>query len=202
MIKNIIFDLGNVILEQKTVNADFYFAEILNISNKNAKEFYKNYRKKAVSGLISFYELTKLFKEKFNSSKSIDEIINRYKKLYINDVYRVNQELIDLIKQLRNKYATYIMTNTLEPHYDHWKTFNLESYFNKIFRSDVDHFIKPEQKAYLFILKKIKAKPEECVFIDDLEGNVTGAIKSGLKGILYKNIKLLKKDMDKINVKI
>lgn len=200
MIKNIIFDAGNVILDQKTVSADFYFAKVLNTSYVETKNFYKNYKKQAVAGLISFYKLTNLFKKNFKSSKSTEEIIKEYQKLYIKDVYGVNKELIDLIGQLRNKYDLYIMTNTLEPHYEYWKTFGLENYFKRMFRSDTDHFMKPERQSYEYVLKKINANPEECVFIDDLEENVNSAIKVGMKGIVYTNKKRLEIDLHKIRI--
>jgi len=200
MIKNIIFDLGNVLLDQKTVTTDVYFAKILCILKKTAKRFYENYRKQAVSGLISFYKLTGLFKKRFNSRKTIKKIIKEYQSLYINDVKNVNEELINLIKKLKNKYKLYIMTNTLKPHYDHWKTFCLDKHFQRIFRSDKDHFIKPELNSYRLVVKEIKAKPEECVFIDDLEENIKGAKTVGIKGIVYKNNGQLKQDLEKIGV--
>lgn len=47
------------------------------------------------------------------------------------------------------------------------------------------------------MLKKINSKPEESLFIDDQEKNVFAARSTGMKGIIYKDIKQLKKELKK-----
>jgi HAD superfamily hydrolase (TIGR01509 family) len=94
------------------------------------------------------------------------------------------------------------MTNTLKPHYDHWKTLQFETYFDGIFRSDTDHFIKPEKQSYLFVLDKIGGQPHTCVFVDNLHKNVEGAKAVGMRGIVYKSNKLLITDFHKLGIKI
>lgn len=202
MIKNIIFDLGNVLLDQKTVTADVYFASVLNISEEDSLAFCKKYIKDAVSGSLHFEDLVGLYKKKFTCNLSVKEIIRRYQQLYINDVKGVNKQLMDVVKQLKKAYSVYIMTNTMEPHHEYWKTMGLDYYFDRIFRSDADHFIKPEKESYLYVVNKIGAKAEECIFIDDLEANVRGAKDAGLQGIVYQNNSLLKRDLLKFGVKI
>lgn len=202
MIKNIIFDLGNVLLDQKDISADAYFASILGIPNDASKEFYKAYKRGTVSGTLSFTELIHLYKKNFTCTLSKEEILKKYKQLYINDVKGVNKELVDIIKQLRARYSIYLMTNTLPPHFDHWKTLGFDHYFKMIFRSDEDRFFKPETQSYTYVVNKIGAKPEECIFIDNLLTNIEGAQRAGLKGILYTNNKSLLKDLLKFGINI
>ncbi|PIY69014.1 hypothetical protein COY90_02885 [Candidatus Roizmanbacteria bacterium CG_4_10_14_0_8_um_filter_39_9] len=202
MIKHIIFDLGNVLLDQKTVSADVYFASVLGISEMDSKTFYETYHGDAVKGSVSFVDLVSLYKENFKCDLSKEEIYTRYKQLYIHDVKSVNIALIELIKRLKINYSIYMMTNTLQPHFDHWKTLDINHYFNRLFRSDADHFIKPEKESYLYVVNKIGAKAEECIFVDDLAINVRGAKDAGLQGIVYQNNNLLKRDLLKFGVKI
>ncbi len=60
--------------------------------------------------------------------------------------------------------------------------------------------LKPETKAYLRILKKLKAKPEECLFIDDNPKNLPPAEALGIKTILFRNPAKLKKDLTSLGV--
>jgi len=202
MIKNIIFDLGNVLLDQKTVSADVYFASVLGVPRGDSKIFYKKYNKDTVNGSLSFEDLVRLYKKNFTCNLSVNEINHQYTQAYIDDVRQVNTVLIDLIKRLRKTYKIYMMTNTLEPHFNHWKTLGFDQYFDGMFRSDTDHFIKPEKESYLYVINKIGAKGEECLFIDDLEVNVMGAKEAGLHGIIYQNSNLLISDLRKFRVKI
>lgn len=200
MIKNIIFDLGNVLLDQKTITADVYFATVLKIPKIDSELFYKKYKSDAITGNISFNSLTKLYKDNFKSALSIKQIIEEYKQLYINDVREINDNLLDLVSQLGKRYSIYIMTNTLEPHFEHWKTLGFDTYFKRIFRSDTDHFIKPEKQAYEFVAQEIGANPGECVFIDDLKENVQGAVQTGMKGVIFTDFMTLVTDLARMGV--
>jgi len=179
-----------------------YFASVLGISEMDSKTFYETYHGDAVKGSVSFVDLVSLYKENFKCDLSKEEIYTRYKQLYIHDVKSVNIALIELIKRLKINYSIYMMTNTLQPHFDHWKTLDINHYFNRLFRSDADHFIKPEKESYLYVVNKIGAKAEECIFVDDLAINVRGAKDAGLQGIVYQNNNLLKRDLLKFGVKI
>ena len=46
--------------------------------------------------------------------------------------------------------------------------------------------IKPDEKIYRHILEKYKLNAEECLFIDDVEVNVEGAKKVGMKAEIFK----------------
>ncbi|MEK6873758.1 MAG: HAD-IA family hydrolase [Nanoarchaeota archaeon] len=61
---------------------------------------------------------------------------------------------------------------------------------------------KPSLKFYKLLLKKIKVKPNEIIFIDDKVYNLSPAENLGMKTILYKNNKQLIKDLKKLEVKL
>ena len=58
-----------------------------------------------------------------------------------------------------------------------------------------------DKKIFLHVLEEINSKPEESLFIDDQEKNVLAARKIGMKGIVYKDINELKKELTQLNVK-
>ena len=47
--------------------------------------------------------------------------------------------------------------------------------------------VKPEPEIYKILLDTYSLTPDECVFIDDREDNVEGAVKAGMHGIVFKN---------------
>ena len=63
-------------------------------------------------------------------------------------------------------------------------------------------YLKPEKEIYLDLINKLNLDAEECIFIDDLEKNVIGAKKIGIKGIQYKNHENLLKELRKLSVQI
>ena len=68
-----------------------------------------------------------------------------------------------------------------------------------IYSYDVGHR-KPEQKIYHVACERAEIEPERCVFVDDLEDNITGAINAGLNSIHYNNTTQLKKDLKIMNL--
>jgi len=200
MIRHLIFDLGNVLLDQKTITADLYFALVLHISPSESATFYSPYKRDAVCGTVPFIDLVRLYKKHFYITLPEKKIMEQYKQLYIDDVYKINSDLLTLVSKLKEKYSIYIMTNTLEPHFEHWKTLGFDTYFKRIFRSDTDHFIKPEKQAYEFVAQEIGANPGECVFIDDLKENVQGAVQTGMKGVIFTDFMTLVTDLARMGV--
>ncbi|NCO04696.1 MAG: HAD-IA family hydrolase, partial [Candidatus Magasanikbacteria bacterium] len=61
---------------------------------------------------------------------------------------------------------------------------------------------KPSKEIYKIILKKLKMKPGECVFIDNQEWNTKPAEKLGMKSIVYSNNKQTFKELNKLGVKV
>jgi len=74
--------------------------------------------------------------------------------------------------------------------------------FNPVIISCDVELRKPDTAIYELTLKKLKCKPEECVFIDNQIWNLKPAKKLGMKTILFKNNKQLFKQLKKLGVKV
>jgi putative hydrolase of the HAD superfamily len=94
------------------------------------------------------------------------------------------------------------MTNTLEPHFDYWKTLGFNIFFDRIFRSDTDHFMKPEKEAYYHVIQQIGCQPDECLFIDDAPANVEEANLIGIHGIVFTDLPNLTQNLAQLGIKI
>jgi HAD superfamily hydrolase (TIGR01509 family) len=65
--------------------------------------------------------------------------------------------------------------------------FDLYSHFNHKFLSYKLKMQKPSKRMYTYVLKKLKIKPEEALFIDDKEANLRVARELGIKCIQFNN---------------
>ena len=59
---------------------------------------------------------------------------------------------------------------------------------------------KPEKEIYHIACDSAEVNPENSIFIDDLEENIIGANKVGIKGIHYKNTIDLLKELTRLNI--
>jgi putative hydrolase of the HAD superfamily len=101
---------------------------------------------------------------------------------------------LDLIKQLRNTYEVYLLSNTNVIHIEWFMNYfrsnfeneQWEELFNKIFYSHEINLRKPNANIYEFVLSNIGKSPKECIFIDDNKLNLLGAESVGIRTIWAK----------------
>jgi len=55
--------------------------------------------------------------------------------------------------------------------------------------------VKPDPAIYLHTVKKLGVAPDQALFIDNLEKNITGAEAVGLHAALFQNVEQLQKDL-------
>ena len=71
--------------------------------------------------------------------------------------------------------------------YDYLKTREVFKYFDGQIISALEHMVKPDREIYDLILNRYHLKPEECLFIDDLEPNVKAAQAVGINTVHFTN---------------
>lgn len=187
-IQNIIFDLGNVLLDvdmQLSTNA---FRQAGFSNSNDIVEYFreKNVLTRYETGAISSDEFIALIKKVAKNSISDAQIIEAWNAMLLD--YRKNT--IDLLKRLKVNYRTFLLSNTNELHA---KAFNqqlrksydissLSGLFEKVYYSHVIGYSKPDKKAYQVVLDENKLIPEQTIFIDDRQENVDAAEKLGING--------------------
>ena len=62
--------------------------------------------------------------------------------------------------------------------------------------------MKPAEEIYRDSLRKIGLPPGECVFIDDLEENVAGALRLGIRAIHYTGHERLVSSLADLGVRV
>lgn len=186
-IKNIIFDLGKVLL-----NLDFNatIEAFRNLGfNGNVLDHALVYKDPV------FYELEtgKITPAEFYNK--VRKILNNPEitDLQIEDAwYAMIRDIpasrVEVLQKLAENYKVYLFSNTNQIHIERLhqkfrKEFGIEfpSLFVKDFYSHEIHFGKPDVNSYLKVIELSGVKPEESLFVDDLEKNIEGAQKAGLK---------------------
>ncbi len=184
MVKNIIFDLGNVIFEWDEDKIVTNFS-----NNKGEQEILKKIIFKSDEwfklddGSMSYQEAMTAFKEKLpvNLKGKVEEIMSTwYKKMPIN------QEVCDLIKKLKeNNYKIYVLSNTHITVYEYIKSLEIGKYFDGFVISAIEKMMKPNKEIYYRLFEKFELIPKECFFIDDSEKNILASKQCGMQGYIF-----------------
>jgi putative hydrolase of the HAD superfamily len=197
MISAVIFDLGGVILKNGVYTA-------IPLYEKKHK-MPKGYLRNLFDGkyLIPL-ELGKIKEEDFwkGLSQDLQQDISDFKTLVFKNFLPIS-ETWKIAKKCKKNYKLGLLTNNLKEWTDRLeRKYNLSKLFDIIVVSAEVGMRKPDPKIYQLITKKLKIKPTECVFIDDLQENVKGAKKLGIKSFQFKSSSQCEKELKKLGVKI
>ncbi len=100
---------------------------------------------------------------------------------------RLNQPLIDLIGTLGAHYQIAIISNAFTNLRQVLHTeYPISHLFDLIVASGEEGIIKPDAGIYQRTLTRLNVKPEEAIFIDDVQPNIAAAQALGLGGIHYR----------------
>jgi epoxide hydrolase-like predicted phosphatase len=135
-------------------------------------------------GKLSEEDVTEHFSKCAGIASSKEEIQEQ-----IDSYLKIDEDLVNLIKQLRNKgYKTALLSNGNHAFFER-KVYQTYPYFKNLFDEIVISseigITKPDKGIYLHTLEKINSKPEDSLFIDDRQINIDGAVKVGINGYLY-----------------
>ncbi len=192
MIQAIIFDAGGVL-----VKCDEQIKEFIRIIRpKDKVQFRRNLD--LFSTPLCRCEITqKEYLRRIAKSEGIDYeeipkdlLIKNYEKLT-----RVNKQVLNLIKKLKRKFKIILISDTIAPHAKINKRRGLFDIFDDVILSNEVKLTKDSEKIFQLALKKNKLKPQECIFIDDVQEFVNNAKGLGIKAICFRDFAKLKRDL-------
>ncbi len=94
---------------------------------------------------------------------------------------RIDQEMVNLIKQLPKQFRLGILTNNHDRFEDYLQRVGLTDLFDEVVNTHRIGVAKPDKPAYLRAVSRLSVEPQNCLFIDDVEANVEGGQAAGLK---------------------
>jgi putative hydrolase of the HAD superfamily len=192
-IKNIIFDLGKVLLNLD-FNASIKAFQKLGLStdvldNKQAYSdpvFYK-----LEVGRVSPREFCNSVRKVLNNPNATNLQIEDAWYAMILDI---PAKRVKKVLELRQKYQVYLFSNTNQIHIERLHAafkaehgFDFPSLFVTDFYSHEIHARKPDLDSYQKVIELSGVNPKETLFVDDLEKNIDGAKKAGLQTFWLKD---------------
>ena len=101
-------------------------------------------------------------------------------------------ENVALVKELGQKYDIFLLSNNNElsmtlhiPNFER-AGLPLDKTFKKMFLSHEMKLLKPDPEIYRLAIEGSGHKAQECLFIDDSQANVDGALAAGMHAVLYR----------------
>lgn len=195
MIRNIIFDIGKVLIG---FDWDHYMDMLFDRETADkvtAAMFGGDHWKELDRAVLAEDEILQLFLD--DGPDVTDQIREAFDR--VGECVKKRDWVIPMMDMIRKKgYNIYYLSNMSE----HVKASNTEAFdFVKhmdggVWSCDVK-LIKPDPEIYVRLLEKYDLVPEECLFIDDHEENVAVARQLGIKGIRFDSYEQLSADLDK-----
>jgi len=186
-IKALIFDVGGVIIFYDNMIAARKISKLINVPVKKIFNILDNPKSKftnsyELGGLPSVY--WKIMAEELGVKKINTEKVGKA----WTTIFWPNKEVISLVKKLKKNYKVGLISNIGKLHENYLsQKYELKNLFPiRVFSYKVKSR-KPSSKIFKVILKKLKAKPEEVIFVDDRIENVRRAKKLGIRGLYFKN---------------
>ena len=94
--------------------------------------------------------------------------------------------MLELVQKLKgSQYNIYLLSNAASRQHEYWKKAQASSWMDGVLISADVKLLKPDPQIYRTFLDKFDLRAEECVFIDDTPINVEGAIRENMAGIVF-----------------
>ena len=199
MIRNIVFDIGNVLVAFRWQE---YFAEF-----GYPQDIYDRLCKAtALNPVWSEYDRGVWTEEEvlqgFIAADPELEPVIRETLGSLEGLLVLYDYAVEWVKELKAKgYKVYYLSNYSWPAIrDCAKELEFLPYMDGGILSFLEKVIKPDAAIYHLLMNRYGLKPEECVFLDDTEKNIIGAQAAGMNGIIFKNKEQAIEELRKLGV--
>lgn len=202
MIKNIIFDLGGVLIDHNP-----------------EKTLYAHFPKEDADIILREIFRNPIWVERDRGTVTSAQILEMKKGIIPSEIYDKVEEMVNdffpymppfekmysFVKELKEKgYGVYLLSNVGKEFHRVKKDIPVLELFDGFVASSDYKVVKPEKEIYNILYDKFSLKAEECFFIDDVQKNIDGARMTGMDGHCYHHgdLEILKADLRQKGVKI
>jgi FMN phosphatase YigB (HAD superfamily) len=185
-VKNLILDLGGVLVDVDPQETDIAMKRIL------SPEGIDSIRCDKIPEMLLDLETGKIKRHEF-----LDHI-RKYCKPDVLDeeiedawcamVLDFPHERVDMVKSLSEKYQIFLLSNTNSLHIKYFEKefknryhFSIQKLFNKVYYSSEIGIRKPDTESILFVLNDAGIKAEETIMVDESEDNCMAAESLGMQ---------------------
>ena len=185
MIRNIVFDMGNVVI----VFDPQVFMDQAGVEDPEDREIiYRELFHNIEWAQMDHGVLTEATAEQ-PVLERIPERLKESVKYLLNHWWEKRTcfpGMEDLLHDLQKAgYRLYLLSNASTAQHQYWPGFEISRLFDgKLISCDVG-IVKPDPAIYHLFTDRFHLKPEECLFVDDLTSNGAAAVSCGWKGIVF-----------------
>ena len=188
--KNLIFDLGGVILDLSVDRTLESFSRLSGKSKEQVRDIYDStpgflhYEK----GEIDDRAFRDFVRETY-SIKADDATVDECWNAMLRGIPVIK---LDLLLRLQNEFRVFLLSNTNSIHLDHINEVilpkgkaprSLDGYFHKAYYSHRMRKRKPDAEIFEQVLEENNLVPEQTLFLDDFDVNIEGAKLLGIKTV-------------------
>ena len=199
MIKNVIFDFGQVIVSfEPSYMVSKYVTDSEDAALLEAVVFDRLYWDKLDEGTVSDSQVVEEIKTRIP-----ERLYDVAEKIYYNWIYNIPliDGIVDVISWIKNECGVklYLLSNISKYFASHKDEFDVFHYFDGLVFSAPLGIVKPQREIFEYITDKYSLNPDESIFIDDNPKNIQAAQEYGIKGYLFdKDTVKLKKYLKEI----
>lgn len=184
MIKNVVFDFGNVLVKWD-IDAilERYTSDKEEAKTLKAVIFESEEWLQMDEGTLSAAQAVEIFEDRVP-----ERLKGRAAELMCTWFEKVefNQKVCELIKNLKQAgVRVYGLSNTNLQFYEHVQKSDVGKWFDGFVISAVEHLMKPDEKIYERLFETFSLNPEECFFVDDTEENIAAGRRCGMDGFVF-----------------
>ncbi|MFO8001857.1 MAG: HAD family phosphatase [Marinilabilia sp.] len=183
-IKNIIFDLGNVLIPLQMKRAGEAFQELMDNGMttdafiEHTREAFRAYE----TGKISTSDFLNVVREYLIPETRDEQIVEAW-NMVLGDFPPAHA---GMLKKLKPHFRLFVLSNTNELHTHKFEkavpgAAHLEEFFEKLYYSHIEGLRKPQPELYQRVIEQNQLLPSETLFADDLEENLEPARRLGIK---------------------
>ena len=201
MIKNIVFDVGNVLVYGK--NADLL--QKLDLTKEEEEEINNTF-------MVGYFELDygKITIKEFVDSCHFSEGLKQKYETFFLEYYKhrkLNHDMLAILPKLvENGYKIYLLSDNNKEAFEYWYSLPEFKDISGYTVSYEHQTVKKNKDLFRIFFEENNLIPEECFFIDDKQINIDISKEFGMNGIVYDSrvtpFKDFIKEMEKNGIKI
>lgn len=187
MIKNVVFDMGKVMLDYETDTICTHFVKDEDVRDRVRMTVFASIEWALLDmGVIEENVALERMKARLHTDeeKHLAELCFEHWHEY-NMIPR--PEMGELVKELKeNGFGIYLLSNaSVRLRRCYKEVIPGIEYFDGVLFSAEEKLMKPQKEIYQRFFERFGLKPEECFFVDDLKENIEGGRACGMDGYCF-----------------
>ena len=132
--------------------------------------------------------IEELVKDLISENPAFEDEIRLFAERYPEIITGEMPGMKELLVRLKGEgFSLYGLSNWCSKVYVTMGQYDIFQLMDGYVISSEEHLVKPEAEIYHRLYEKFGLKPEECIFADDKQANIEGALRTGMRGIVFEN---------------